>query len=480
MLALSTRPLLTLGLILLALPQLLLLRFLGFGLPAQAFAAAALTLVTAGSVRALAPAAIPLRRLALLGAVALTLCLLGGEGRLFYANPDWQVRDAVLRDLVTYPWPWAYAGPEPLVLRLPSAMYLLPALVGKAGGFHAAEIALLIQNAALLTALLALGSTLFATRRARELAAVIAIGLSGMDLIGAAIAGVRLSGHLEWWTITQYSSHLTMLFWVPQHGLAGWTAALLYLLWHQRRIALVGALAPLPLLALWSPLALIGVLPFAAHAGIATLARRGLRPIDIALPALACAVALPGLLYLAAGSSSVGSRPAPLPFAVWALFVGLEVLPFLLALGATRAGMRFGGITLALVAATLLVVPFIQIGQSADFAMRASMPALAILAVMLADLLARNGATREYRLWQGIAAFALAIGFVTPLNELRRALTFPTAPPPLCSYLGVVPGGADTYVAPLARLPDWIRPTAPAMIVPHDPPRCWARDWPTP
>lgn len=46
--------------------------------------------------------------------VALGLLLLSGEGRFFYANVDWQVRFAVLRDMGINPWPFVYTTrPDP-------------------------------------------------------------------------------------------------------------------------------------------------------------------------------------------------------------------------------------------------------------------------------------------------------------------------------------------------------------------------------
>src|SRR4029079_442931 len=61
--------------------------------------------------------------------IAVVLFMLGGEGRFFYANTDWQIRDAVLRDLATNPWPFAYKlNGTAYFLRAPVGMYLLPAL----------------------------------------------------------------------------------------------------------------------------------------------------------------------------------------------------------------------------------------------------------------------------------------------------------------------------------------------------------------
>jgi hypothetical protein len=50
----------------------------------------------------------------------------------------------------------------------------------------------------------------------------------------------------------------------------------------------------------------------------------------------------------------------------------------------------------------------------------------------------------------------------------------------LCSYFGVVPGGADTYVTPFATVPALIAPHQPAQVRPVDPPNCYSGPWPDP
>ncbi len=423
---------------------------------------------SAPSVRLFATAAI----------FATLLLLLGGEGRLFYANTDWQVRNSVLHDLIEYPWPFVYAVRDaPDLLRAPLGMYLAPALAGKGLGADAADWALLAQNVLFLTILIALVATLFRETRSRWIALAIFWGFSGMDVVGALLAGRSLLGHLEWWNTAQFSSEVTLAFWVPQHALAGWTGAVLFLLWREKRLPLAALLTPLPLLAHWSPLGLLGAMPFAALAGIETLLRRRLRLADVVLPGAAALFAVPGLLYLASGSGAVGGQANGLPLNQYIALEALEAVPILLAVAFLRP--RFGTGTLALVAALLIVVPFGQIGHHQDFSMRVSITALAILALIAADVLQRwSSAPRP--LWRGVLVGVLAVGLVTPLSEIRRAIAFPPAPKMLCSYFGVVPGGADTYVTPFATVPALIAPHQPAQVRPVDPPNCYSGPWPDP
>jgi hypothetical protein len=460
--------------------QLLLLRFLGFDPIAIAAGVLVASVLLAGCLRAggWARERVGWGTIAALFALSLLVFALGGEARLFYANTDWQVRGAVLRDLVEQPWPFAYAANGGLMLRLPLGLYLLPAIVGKAAGERAAEWAMLVQNAAVLTALLALARPLFATTRTRVIALAVVVAFSGMDVVGAWLAGVPLTGHLEQWAYrTQFSSHLTQAFWAPQHALAGWLGALLYLLWRTGRAPAAAVLVVVPLTALLSPLALIGLLPFAAQVGVATLHRHGLGWRELVPAGAASALSVPALLYLSAAGETVGgvlARPRAGDYLVFEL---LEVGVPLYAWWRTRATARFGGATLAITAAALVLLPFAQVGDSVDLVMRASIPALLVLAVVSAELLTRADVGRRLR---GLLAAVLLIGAATPVSEVVRALTWPRAPAVLCGYLGVVPGGAATYVARLDRLPAAVRPSAPALVTPHDPPHCWDGAWPEP
>lgn len=424
------------------------------------------------------------RTLAICGAVSLTLLLLGGEGRLFHANYDWRVRDAVLHDMAVNRWPFAYTFRGlPEVLRAPLGLYLVPALAMKAGGQAAGDWTLLVQNALILTMILSLGSTLFAPR-VRAIALGVFVVFSGLDVVGGWLAaGERhrpLADHLESWaTPLQYTSHVTQLFWVPQHALAGWIGALGYALWREGRLPVGVFLSLVPLSILWSPLGALGALPFAALAGATALARRQMQVRDVALPALACLLAGPALLYLTADVGAVGARPVALRWSTYIAFVSLEVLPLVLVASWTVRMRPFGHMTLALIAAMLLLLPFGQVGAMADFVMRVSIAPLALLALAVADAVAT---VRGARL--ALALALLAGGAVTGLHEVRRALTFPRSPPPLCTFFTAwgpsPPSDKSTYLAPVVALPNMVRPDAVTLVPHDDPPRCWAGPWPKP
>lgn len=462
--------------------QVLLWHFLGLVPPIIVMSALVALPVAFWPLRrhiAVTSAKLPWQLLGICFAVSLVVYILGGEGRLFYANMDWQVRGAVLRDLVNYPWPVVYDGADPKILRLPLGMYLIPAWIGKHYGFPAAEVAELLQNSLLLTAVLALGSTLFTGTRARLIALGVFLGFSGMDVIGALLTGYPIYSHIEQWNVYQFSSHITQAFWVPQHALAGWIGALCYLLWRDDKAPPALLFCVVPLSALLSPLAFMGLLPFAAHAGVSVLARHELRVRDLALPVLAVLIALPSLIYLTSAADTVGGRFDAPQILQYLSIELLEIVPFLVGLKLATRTDRFGRTTFAIVAIILLLAPLGKVGRGIDFVMRVSIPALAILSVLIADLFS-TPPDASGRRGRRIVLGAFLIGLATPATEIGRAIFFPRSPAPLCSYLGVVPGGATDYVAPLSRIPAWIRPNEPVMVRPRDPKQCWDGPWPKP
>ena len=411
--------------------------------------------------------------------------LLGGEGRLFYANIDWQVRDALIADLARSHWPFVYVGHgAPLLLRFPLGMYLLPALAAKLGGQPAADAMLAVQNGAVLGLVLALGSLLGADARRRRLLLVVVLGFGGLDLFGAALLRpdrlLPLSSNLESWGPTIFMSNMGSAFWTPHHALAAWIGTVLFLLWRCGQVPLALFLAPLPLVAIWSPLGLMGVMPFAALAGIETLVRRRLRPADLVLPALALALAVLPLRYLGADTTSVGFGVDPIPAPAWLLFEAIEVLPFLgCALLAARTG-RLGMSTVAVATTCLLLFPFLTIGESVDFTMRAGAPAIAILSVLCADALA-DGAGRA----RAALIVLLILGAATPAHDVLRALAYRPAPPPRCDYWKAWDQsfwyqGKETYLARLPLMPASLRPGHPATVAPLEPAACWSRPWTVP
>lgn len=443
----------------------------------------ALVLLVSAIARRDNGASISLQRLLKCSAISLAIMILGGEGHLLYANLDWQVRDAVLRDLIRFDWPFAYSGMGPLkILRAPVGMYLMPAIVGKALGVKAAGCFLLLQNSVLVGILLALGSLLFETASARRVAFIVLVLFSGMDALGTLLVrpGMLLpfDRHIEFWSGLEYSSTITLAFWVPQHAISGWIGGLLYMLWQRRIVPLSTFLGITPFCALWSPLGVMGTMPFALLAAVQSLLKREIAWQDIVIPAIGAILAVPSLLYLGADAGKVGAHFAGVDPSVYILFEIVEVVPILFYVTALGGAQSFGRAPLIILSVCLAIFPFIVVGESIDFMMRASIPSLLILTVITADRIALE---TPHTRWKMALIAILAIGAITPMREVYRAILFRAPPYPACDVeaswqVSFGRYGSNTYFARVTALPQAIRPTSVQMAPPTTGP-CYSRPW---
>jgi hypothetical protein len=474
-----------------AIDNVLLLQFLGLSPPLTALMILLLcppvAIMAVKTVKT--DIVVPWRAIALAGLIATILFALGGQGRFFYANVDWQIRDAILADMTGHSWPFAYpVDGEAAILRAPIGLYLLPALIG--GGLQ--EYAMLLSNALRLTLLIALCWPLFTRNRDRWIALIIFLLFSGLDLAGTALfdrLGVSVSwDHLERWNFNnQYSAHVTQAFWVPQHALAGWACAVGFLLW-QRGLARIGLFAAIiPLVAIWSPLAIMGVIPFALLAGFSVLRTKDWDRRDVLAASLSLVIALPALAYLQADAAELASGARAIGFMPYMFLIAFEVVPFILPPLLSRRTAGRDRLTLWVIFACLLCMPLYQIGSNSDFQMRASIMPLALLALLFAQWVARLFDTITInRTALAYAAVIMAVGAATPMFEIRRALTMEPSPKPLCSLLGVwnqqdglIIAPHATYFARTRVLPHWL-PAIPVRAGVDEPTKCWERPWPNP
>lgn len=364
----------------------------------------------------------------LIGLVALCWCCMGGAGHLFFANPDWSIRDAVLRDLTVGDWPPSYGrvGEFDLILRAPVAFYLPAATLGKWLGVHWVDRLLLVWTV--------IGVGLFLrllplSRQALRwgLGLLCVVLFSGMDIVGGLLffgAFPPAGTHIEWWASAfQYSSNTTQLFWVPNHALPAWLAMALFFR-HWRHPGFL-RLAPLlfAVLPLWSPFAAIGMSPFYLLLLVPAWKawQQFLHPFNW-VPALL--ILLVTGLYLTLDLASVPAQSQisghglPMDFlVVYAVFCTLEFGLLGIALYRYAKGPMW-----IVAMLTLAILPFFRMGPGNDIVMRGGIPALMFLC--LAFLSSLRDAQLRLQDLAGTAVL-LVIGAVTPLEEIDRALTLP-------------------------------------------------------
>ena len=405
---------------------------------------------------------------------ALALTVLGGEGRLVAANFDWRIRDAVLHDLVAQPWPFVYrfAGHDWL-LRAPLGMYLLPALAGKVFGQYGAALMLWAQNG--IAIFIALRILSAARSRSDALVVLIVVVIfSGWD-VPATLATHIGFGQLQdpgWWAGRfQYSSTITLAYWAPNHAIPGWFMAALLLLWDRRRIGVVVLAMGAALAMFWSPFALIGASPFVAKATYEALQRREISRRDLFAIAALAAVLLPVALYVVADGASVRHGFQPMSSDFWTtylMFIGYEVLPFVLINRIVGHHGGFARSTYYAAIGVLLLLPFYLVGQGNDLVMRASIPALMIVAVTTGHSVAFALRTR-HRLQLALAGSTLALGALTGLTQTVNILRVPNLGISRCDIVQAWPQhpGAKTskahYFAQVERLSPLLRAPAPSV-----------------
>lgn len=371
-----------------------------------------------------------------------------GAGHFFYANTDWRTRDAVYADLILSAWPPGYGLHDgaPLVLRTAMGYFLPPAWLAKLAGIGFAPTLLYVWTAlgvALFLLLLPLPRT-FGWRLI--LLALLVVFFSGMDWP----AIVLIHGHLpvfplplEWWRPWTYTSLTGQLFWAPNHALALWLGTALFFR-HRRDPALpaVGLLL-LPILLLWTPFAVVGLLPWflwaiaRAHCSArSTLAgtmpaqwllAAALSAVLVALfsrPGVAVGLALPDPAGSAAAQKSNGFDLELI--SSYIQFVAFEFGLLVLLLRPRRPEAKQA---LALAAGVLLLLPLIRLGPSNDWLLRVSTPSLLML--LLLTLAEFENPLRQIRRSPRLVALlgVLALGAVTPLFEFSRAVLWPRTAP---------------------------------------------------
>jgi hypothetical protein len=450
-----------------------------------------------------------------LGRGATLLCLLAGLAwaaatgthHLVYSTADWQVRDAVLRDLASLPWPVGYADAtgRGWLLRAPIGFFLPAGLGGRWLGLPAAQALLWAWcglGLGLVLALLASLARVVDAARPRRAFAVLALVFAlfhGLDLLpnlwldgrdGAGVLAAWGRGG-EWWDrFFQYSGHVTALLWAPNHALPAWLAALLVLRHHRDPGFPRMAALPLAAAAFWSPIGAAG----AAALALAALVPGGGWRRALASPGNWAAVlfALPLCLYLTAGSGAVPHGPLlalhpPLEaLGRGLLFLAVEVLPW--AVPVLLLGQGGGLVRVAI--GLLCLLPFYVFGPGNEMASRGGMAPLAVLAVAAGAALLvpwRRAGGVGPGVGQGAGLMLRLVAVLALAGAAMEASLLVTRPPWPSSRDCAVPQAAQQSVFdestdwshylvpwPVPALRGWMaRPVFQALPPPDQAPRCW-------
>lgn len=383
---------------------------------------------------------------------------LSGIGGFTYQNEDFELRNAMLRDLTNFSWPVEYKYPaQPDTYEMAGHQgalvyyftYLLPAaLFGKMFGWAGANFFLFVWT--VLGIMLCFYWLSRNFKRISALLLLLFIFWSGLDAAGWVVRGnpFSIGTHLEWWAgVFQYSSNTTGLFWVFNQVVVPWIIVML--LFNQinkkKQVFFTYALC-LP----YGPFPFIGLAPFVAYYLLSGPNARKIfsrkRIIDFK--------ALGHNLKSAFSVSNL--LTAPLIIGVFFLFFrnpgslfGIEFLwkpwfnfkeafkdlhfvytYFLFCL------LEFGIYAFLiqgkfkkdpvfwLMVLSLLIIPSFSMGINNDFVMRASIPALTFLMIYVAKFLAApSQRSLKYLILKFSLIGFLLIGAITPFNEICRSMT---------------------------------------------------------
>jgi hypothetical protein len=389
--------------------------------------------------------------------ISLAICIVvmlwvafSGIGGISFQNMDHEIRNAIFRDLVQYPWPVVYhfSGEQSVqalaghngALAYYIAYWLPAALAGKLLGWEVANLVLYLWT--VLGVLLSMYYlSFYVHKKLSFLVVVFFIFWSGLDVVGLLVRHYQftLGAHLEWWaTYFQYSSNTTTLFWVFNQTIVPWLVVMLML--NQRNnknILLLFALC-VP----YAPLPSIGIIPFVIYWA---LFRRS--DSDFAIPHSFTSqrlfslweqcrsmltfqnIAVPLVLGALFSSyflvnSYIGNRyhgllifvvNSPATF-LWCYFLfcvfefGLYAL---IVFPANRKDPLF-----LITVLSLVFIPWYFAGVNNDFAMRASIPPL----IMLLTYVLRYLFDGHHRVAKLALTLFFVIGSITPFNEIYRSM----------------------------------------------------------
>lgn len=392
---------------------------------------------------------------ATIAVIILMIMCLSGIGGYGHQNwNDWRKHNAVLSDLISQPWPVVYQIQNQQVpLDYYIGYYLPAALIGKLTNWEWANQFLFIWST--IGLFLAIAWLSVVTERFGLRLVLFFLLFSGLDVIGFTIRGLTSYAqyfdlpnmsplHIEHWSyFWQYSSNMTLLFWVPNQAIAGWMATGLAISTLRRSSQFGPGIQffILGLLFLWSPFAVVGLLPCLLVDFIsqkATMLTRIKRYVSIQNVVGLVFLAIISFFYLSKtylpfleldgihGNVALYTEFNLPPDKLYAfvlffvlevgIYVGVIAYIFNKEMQVQQRGAN-KLIQIATVAIVLLLIPFVHLGPSIDFNTRASIPALLVLNSLVVDAFDSKPLSKPGKL---LLFLIFSFGMVTALVEIIR------------------------------------------------------------
>lgn len=358
---------------------------------------------------------------------------LSGIGKLVFQNTDHDCRNPIFEILVNYKWPVNKDG-RGLIYYI--GFWLPSAVIGKLFGLNAGFCFQAVWAVLGIMIVYLLISSVLGEFRVWPI--VLFIFFSGIDIVGYYLVNGTfkdLNGiwQLEIWGDDQYSSFTTQLFWVFNQALPTWiTVLLIYLQKKNSYIVLL-----MGLLLLEGPLPFIGLIPFVVYfifsrkyedahgaAWWKTWFKDTFTFENILGGGLAGLVAAAYLFANEAGqliSTSMEGKDVRGYLMMYVLFIFVEFLCYVFAVYKYQKKNPL----LYICTVWLCICPLIKLGYGTDFCMRASIPALLILFILVMKTWLVTWRNKDWRSFVPITILLL-LGSLTPMHEINRttAMTY--------------------------------------------------------
>ncbi len=358
--------------------------------------------------------------------------LWSGIGGYAWQNSDHYWRNELFELLVKYKWPVVKGTVEGTrAIAYYIGFWMVPALVGKLFGISAGYFAQYVW--ALIGVSLVYKLMCRRFKKVSILILLAFIFFSGLDIIGQLVNSFQdftdgeIGYHLENWIYGyQFSSFTTQLFWVFNQAIYAWIITLIMIEEKNRAMVLIMAAgllsSTLPMVGL-APIVLVkvysNVIEKSKSSGegfFKSFSKTCLTYENIV--GFISALVIMMLFFgneAVANSSVINQRTAGNTVFTYLLFLSIEIVPFILFTFKRNYKEKLYQASLVM----LLICPLLTIGDSIDFCMRASIPALLILFIYIVETFDARMKLKDKK---SIIAFCLvfAIGAITPISEFVR------------------------------------------------------------
>ena len=259
---------------------------------------------------------------------------------------------------------------------------------------------------------------------------VIFILFSGMDILGELVIGNSACGifsteHLEWWASQwQFSSQTTQLFWVFNQAIPAWLAVAMILNMKDNTCVLF----VWSLMLLYSTFPFIGMVAVVPSVLLNNIKQRKKESNNVLKDIFSFdnligggCVFLVSMLYLSKGGAETKFSFVDLSGGGWLLylvFIMLEVgCLFISVYWNSKRQLIYYCII-----GWLCLCPILDIYGEKNFCMRASIPALVVLYIIVIRAIIQGMEQRKHK-QVFIILIILLIGGITPLHEMVRTIT---------------------------------------------------------